>query len=352
VGGDDRIPDDDDLEGRQVLTMADRPPLETLPGRGRGLIESHLALLGADHLLLVRRSGYRERYRRIELADVEAWSLQPSGAANPPRLWLAVGALVSGFFALLAGGAYAVFWAVVTAVALASLGIHVARGPACRVHLRTPLDWIEIPAWRRLRPAERALARLTERVESVQGAISPVDGRRRLAEVSAPLASRPVANDRPAPAIAAAASGALGAPAKADTVWHRRLTWLLAGDLGLSLFRALRPAAAIDVAGALYLLFELGIAIAALFAQERSELPRALRRWTVGAVVGLAASFAVAAYVATFAAAFSGSAPQSPFAPVGVPDLVRVGMASGSVAVAGFLLVWRLRTTRAAAERG
>lgn len=332
--------------------MSDRSALETLPGRSRGLVESHLALLGADHLLLVRRSGYRERYRRIELGDVEAWSLQPSDAANPPRLWLAVGAVVAGFFALLAGGGFAVFWAVVATVTLAILGVHLARGPACRVHLRTPLDWIEVPAWRRLRAAERALARLTERVESVQGAISPVEGRRRLAEVSAPLATRPVGIGQSAEAIRVAASEARGAPSKTDTVWHRRLTWLLGGDLVLALVRALRPAVAIDVVGALYLLFELGIAIAALFAQERSDLPRALRRWTVGAVVGLSASFAVAAYVAAFASAFSGSAPQTPFAPVGVPEAVRIGMATGSVAVSGFLLVWRLRTTSAAAGRG
>lgn len=326
------------------------PALEKMPGGSRGLVIANLALLGPDHLLLVRRSGYRERYRRIELGDVEAWAVEPTDAARRKTIALGLGLLATGCFAAISGGGLRILWGVPVVALAAALAIHRLRGPSCRVHLRTPLDWIEVPAWRRLPAAQKALARLSERVEAVQGELSVVEARQRLAEVSAPLlapageragaagsrvaasaapASEPVANARPA-------------TFSSGTAWHRRLLGLLCGDLALSVARALAPSSSFDLVAALYLLLELAVAVAALVGQERAGVARRLRRWTVTALIGLSASFAVAAYVAAFASAFAGEA-TSPWATVAeIPGAVRFWMAIGSASVAGGLLIARL----------
>lgn len=324
--------------------------LEKMPGGSRGLVVANLALLGADHLLLVRRSGYRERYRRIELVDIEAWAVEPTDSARRTTIALGVVLLATAFFAAISGGGMRILWGVPVVALAAALAIHLLHGPSCRVHLRTPLDWIEMPAWRRLPAAQKALERLSARVEAVQGELSHVEARRRLAEVSPPLlapAEERAADVRlraeaAAPAASEPVADARPASFSSGTVWHRRLLGLLCGDLALSVARALAPSSTLDLIAALYLLLELAVAVAALVVQERAGVARRLRRWTVTAMIGLSASFAVAAYVAAFASAFTGNA-TSPWATVAeVPDAVRFWMAIGSASVAGALLIARL----------
>jgi len=311
-------------------------------------------MLGSDHLLLVHRAGYVERYRRIDLADVEAWALEPTEVWHRTSVVWGVAFLAVAAFAVLAGGGFRIFWAVLAGAALSGLAIHRLRGPSARVQLRTPLGWIEVPAWRRLATAEQALALLEERVSALQGELGAAEARQRLGEVSSLLRVPSVESDLPAepvvvlpvpePAAFDARAGMPTAVGVPRARWHGRLALAISGGLVLSLLQSSIEGASLDFIAALYVLLELGLAIAALVSQADSSLPSGLRRWTVVALVTLSATFVAMIYVSMFATLFaaieSGSKPPEFGAPTQLAGSVRETLTLASSFVSAGLLAW------------
>src|SRR4051812_30304752 len=104
--------------------------------------------LGADHLMIVRSTGYHETYSRLQLSEVKGIFL----TTTKRRLWWtifwAVAAAVSGLILVVtlnqgAGFIFSVTFAVVTTIGL--LWNH-ALGAGCRAYVLTGVQAAELPA--------------------------------------------------------------------------------------------------------------------------------------------------------------------------------------------------------------
>ncbi len=327
------------MTARTASVAADGGALRRLPGSARGLFSRHLSLLGDDHLVLVRRVGYREIYRRVELADLQAISVTPTSDTRTGAAILGIVALGPTLFAALAGGAWRWFWGIVAGLVLGILAVHLLRGPSCRVHLRTPIGWLEMPSLGRRRLAEIALLTIEERVGGIQGSLGTPEARERYAEVAPALDRSPV--------VVEAVTG-LAAPLRRVTRrWHDLLFALLLGELAISLAQTLAESTPLDLFATIYFLVEVGIAITAVVVQARSDLPRGLRRWALATLVGLAATFVLSAYVGLFATAFSGTPSSAvPMQPLSLSGSTRVVLSIVHLCVVGALLVARLALPR------
>ncbi len=148
-----------------------------LPGRrifSFGLARNSL-WLGKDHLLHVINRGYAEEYRRFYYRDIQAILVRETSTGKMLSLILGMIAAVSLFF--LALGWFVWKWetfalipmAIATFLWLVLFLVQIASGPTCVCHLRTAVQFEQLPSLRRIRPAQKAIAMLRHRVEMVQG---------------------------------------------------------------------------------------------------------------------------------------------------------------------------------------
>ncbi len=132
--------------------------------------------LAADHLLLVETTWYVQNYRRFRLSEIQAILV----TRRPSRIVLQTVLLTltilllawcfrpsAGWFGRIAGGL--VFGGSLLAQ-LAAL----ARGPSCRVTLRTAVSTAPLPPLSRMRYAERFLAEVGPAVDAAQAGIEPL----------------------------------------------------------------------------------------------------------------------------------------------------------------------------------
>ena len=123
--------------------------------------------LGADHLLILKTTFYREQYKRFAFSDIQAIVV----SEGPRRVWwMLMGAvlLVSlGFFLWINFGKW--FFAGVGLVAIVIASIDFLSGPRCRCVLHTGVSRERLPSVSRLRAARKLLAVITPLIESVQG---------------------------------------------------------------------------------------------------------------------------------------------------------------------------------------
>ncbi|MCI0606203.1 hypothetical protein L0156_24720 [bacterium] len=136
--------------------------------------------LGKDHLLHVINRGYSEEYRRFYYRDIQAILVRETSLgktfsiilgiiAGVSLLFLALGWFVWRWetFALIPMGIAAFLWLVLFVVQIAS-------GPTCICHLRTAVQFEQLPSLRRVRSARKAIAMLRQRVEAAQGPFATV----------------------------------------------------------------------------------------------------------------------------------------------------------------------------------
>ncbi len=325
-------------------------PLVRLPGSSGGLISRYRVLAGDDHLVLVQRNGYREVYRRVEFDDIQASAMQRTSSY---AAWAAGGAVTIALLTLLAiasDGAPRIVWATFAVLALIPLAVHLLRGPSCRVYLRTPLDWLEVPAWRRQRPARRALERLERAVSGRQGELSPAEARARLGEV-VPVLAEPEDVLAPLPAGPGVPPSAAGARRAAGTAtagsatsgrWQRALVALLGAGLLVWGAMMVAPDAPIGTAAAVLVLAQIIAAIGALSAGAE---PR-LRRWTLMVLVTVSLVCMIGFYVATIIGMVGGTPSPSPFAPASLPGRMRQPLGLILTVLTSLLLAarWRIRS--------
>ena len=152
---------------------------ERLPGTQWSSLAATTAYLGEDHVLIVRRSLFAERYRRFYFHDIQAVIVRES-----PRAWIlgAVLGLIVGVLVLmhLDGGGLGVL--IAAGVLTALLLLHLAGGRACECHIQTLMNRQRIPTVGRTRVAERFLSVLRERITAAQGELSPQQVRQQVAE--------------------------------------------------------------------------------------------------------------------------------------------------------------------------
>ncbi len=268
-----------------------RRAYQRLPGvGGSGLWRSRTETwLGPDHLLLVE-GVYTERYRRVDLADIQAISY-----ATTPGALRATWALLTGAALMFGGGllpiAYGaapgeVLWLqAFTFLLVVAAGVNAARGPSCRFLLKTGVQTIEVPSLRRVRKADKVYEVLLNRVEAVQGAVSTPEAPTRL---SAHFAAHPELLRTPGLRVSRARLHLLAYAAVLTSAA------VSAVDLAIPLDMVLSVAGMVGLAGAVLLL-------AAVAEQRDSTVPpslRALTWWALGAqavsfVLSVAAGIAI-----------------------------------------------------------
>lgn len=200
-----------------------------LPGRARknfGLLVPgrQLLWLGADHLLIVDRSGYREQVKRVFFKDVQAITLNRTMAGLYAHLFLAAATL---FFAIVVvtltiqsrsvanSDLYDVFigLSVIVMFILLCFWIpHAVFGPTAKCYLYTAVQAHELTALGRLRTARKVVHRLVEHIEGAQGAAGEnivaayMERKEEARQRAVNLGGRPLVTD---PTVASAPASAL-----------------------------------------------------------------------------------------------------------------------------------------------
>jgi len=140
-----------------------------LPGRKVGPFRRDTLWLGADHLLRVRSTRFREDYRRYYLRDIQALCIQK----QPRRNWLPHG-LTAGAGALFTIGLFRLghpVWATLLAIVVIIYALAVWLRRDCEVWIQTAVGMDQLPSLCRSTPATKALAIINARVSEAQNAI-------------------------------------------------------------------------------------------------------------------------------------------------------------------------------------
>ncbi len=127
--------------------------------------------LGDDHLLQVESTGgYSETYKRFYFRDIQAFCLRRT------KNWFATNVVlgfVTGIFLLWTLTVNVLPGVITLGIITAMFGLFVflnlLRGPTCTCHLKTAVHYEELPSLRRLRNAEKVMARIRPLMESAQG---------------------------------------------------------------------------------------------------------------------------------------------------------------------------------------
>jgi hypothetical protein len=146
----------------------------------RQLLPKRIALLNTselwledDHLLHVTSTRFTEKYARYRLADIQAivWTRFPLW--NPARtLWLFTSLFLTAILLLILPGSWK--WASLPfAVSLVWAIVDVVQGPRCKVILHTAVSTVSINAAATVELAQSLLPELRQRIEQVQGQLSP-----------------------------------------------------------------------------------------------------------------------------------------------------------------------------------
>jgi hypothetical protein len=166
---------------------------QRLPGRGMRIEGNRLFAasrsvctlwLGADHLLVVDRAGFTERYKRFYFRDIQAVIIRKTNTA-------AVGNWIMGFLALsfavwaltvvnLAGRI--TLWAISGCFGYFTL-VNLMRGSTCVTHIKTAVQTEQLHPWNRLPRARRGVERIRPALLQAQGEVSAQELKARLEDL-------------------------------------------------------------------------------------------------------------------------------------------------------------------------
>ncbi len=146
--------------------MKTPPQYRRVAGR-TGLFIRHSLWMGADHLLRVRAHPFAEEYRRYYFRDIQAIVL-----TELPNTAALYGFIAAAFLAAITGmllySRHPV-WASMCGLSAVLLFFLSWRRPTCACYVKTLVSTEKLPALRRIRKAQRAIALVKQEIESVQG---------------------------------------------------------------------------------------------------------------------------------------------------------------------------------------
>ncbi|MCX8157534.1 MAG: hypothetical protein N3J91_13995 [Verrucomicrobiae bacterium] len=113
---------------------------------------------GPDHLLQVEKLLIHEHYHRLYFRDLQAllWVKTKTWLWHTLLLAIPCLLLAAGTILALGSGAEIVLGLLAGALFLFLLD-NLRRGPTCRVFLKTPLQYVELPSVKRVKEAQRLL---------------------------------------------------------------------------------------------------------------------------------------------------------------------------------------------------
>ena len=163
--------------------------------------------LAADHLLIVKSTGYTENYSRLLLRDIQAFFV----IKTERRMWWSLSwgaiALISGIVAIVIynNDETPVGSVIVFGLGLGFLLWNEILGPSVRVMVVTGVQTVPLPSLARRKKARRVLGRLQSLIESAQAdlVVAPEAAPIPVPESAfAPEVLPPAATDQPATADA------------------------------------------------------------------------------------------------------------------------------------------------------
>jgi hypothetical protein len=162
--------------------------------------------LGADHLLCIDTTGFTETYKRFYFQDIQELSMNVTNRRNAWSLVLGVLSGISLITGFAIGEMALVVWLVISGVFLLFLVINVALGRTCRCHLRSAVQTEEMAPLRRVRGAQKVLARVRPLIVAAQGGLDPEEASKRIRDLrshspepAATTLSNPVADNPNSP---------------------------------------------------------------------------------------------------------------------------------------------------------
>jgi hypothetical protein len=156
--------------------MAKAPKPYTRLTRSAWGVGSYASLwLAADHLLLLRSSGYSEEYSRMQLRDIRAFFI----VRTARRLWFGVFwgvvAVLPGVTLLnaLSAGQRPVISIFFLSLIAGFLLWNFLLGPGCTVYIATGVQNAKLPALVRVRKARRVMGRIQPLIDAAQADLVP-----------------------------------------------------------------------------------------------------------------------------------------------------------------------------------
>jgi hypothetical protein len=154
--------------------MAKEKEYRRLPGAG---IRRHALVsatrsrlwLGRDHLLSTDTQWYTEDYKRFYFRDIQAIIIHKTESGKIINIVFSALTALPLFAALATGGGASLFWGIVAGCFGLILFINALFGPTCFTHIRTAVQTEELPSLRRLRRANKVLARVRPLIVAAQG---------------------------------------------------------------------------------------------------------------------------------------------------------------------------------------
>jgi hypothetical protein len=158
-----------DLSSRTNSVAKNPKTYQRLPGAGtRGFHRVRL-WQGPDHLLFVASSALGERYKRFYFADIQAIVMLKTAQWLGWMIALLAATAIFGLAGVeITDATGRIVMLSITGVFFLILLIHAAFGPTCRCTIRTAVQTEELPSLKRLRNADKVLARIRPLIESAQ----------------------------------------------------------------------------------------------------------------------------------------------------------------------------------------
>ncbi|TAL24880.1 MAG: hypothetical protein EPN94_06380, partial [Nitrospirae bacterium] len=138
---------------------------------GGGFLTSNRLYTGADHLLSITATSFSEDYMRFYYKDIQAIIARKTIKGKVFNLGFGIFLIIFLMPALWVHGGWAGFFYIMAGLLFLLLMINWLRGPTCECHIMTPIQTVKLPALRRIRKAEKAIARLRSLIEGAQGVL-------------------------------------------------------------------------------------------------------------------------------------------------------------------------------------
>jgi hypothetical protein len=155
--------------------MADKP-FKQLTRTRASLAGYHQLWLADKYLLAVQSTGYTETYKRFFFSEIQAFIIQRTKGA----LWFTLGCGAVFTLCLLVAvlsdqSEVQILFGVLAGLALAAMVTGLVWGPNCNCYIKTAVQTDRIPSIRRLRQAQRILARIQPLINAAQGTLAVED---------------------------------------------------------------------------------------------------------------------------------------------------------------------------------
>ncbi len=150
------------------------PIYKRLTRSAAGLSTYSSLWLAADHLLIVKSTGYSESYSRIQFKDIKGVFLTRTARRlywgfvwGMPMLGGLLGVLTTG------AGSFPVTSLVFLLLGLGAFVWNYLMGPGCKAYILTGVQTAPLPALVRLKKARRALQQIQPLIEAAQVDLVP-----------------------------------------------------------------------------------------------------------------------------------------------------------------------------------